>query len=208
MKFSLAPKEKQFFSLFEAATSNLVDISQALKEMVYSWDQIDTRAKTIADLEHKGDSLTHEIIALLHRTFVTPFDREDIAMLAQSLDDVADLVHSAADDMNLYRIIEPTQQSKELADIILQETTELQKAVPLLRRHSELKEMLTYCVEINRLENIADQVYRQALAELFADCPDAIKVIKWREIYQHLETATDRCEDVANVLEGVALKHA
>jgi predicted phosphate transport protein (TIGR00153 family) len=176
--------------------------------MVNIWDSVEERAQKIADLEHRGDSITHEIIALLHRTFVTPFDREDIAMLAQSMDDVADLIHSAADDMNLYRIDQPTIQSVELADNILQGTIELKKAVPLLRHRSDLKDMLKHCIEINRLENVADRVYRKALAELFNDNTDAIRVIKWREIYQHLETATDRCEDVANVLEGVALKNA
>lgn len=172
------------------------------------WESVEERAQKITDLEHRGDSITHEIIALLHRTFVTPFDREDIAMLAQSMDDVADLIHSAADDMSLYRIEKPTEQSIELADIILEATVELKKAVPLLRHRSDLKDMLKHCVEINRLENVADRVYRKALAKLFNDSTDAIQVIKWREIYQHLETATDRCEDVANVLEGVALKNA
>jgi len=176
--------------------------------MVSSWDSIEERSVKISDLEHRGDSITHEIIALLHRTFVTPFDREDIAHLAQSMDDVADLIHSAADDMFLYHITEPTPQCTELAEIVLKGTVEIQKAVPLLRRRSDLKDMLSHCVEINRLENIADRVYRQALAELFNDNNEAIHVIKWREIYQHLETATDRCEDVANVLEGVALKNA
>jgi predicted phosphate transport protein (TIGR00153 family) len=185
-----------------------VDISQALKDMMGTWDNIGERAQKISDLEHRGDSITHEIIALLHRTFVTPFDREDIATLAQSMDDVADLIHSAADDMNLYQIDKPTRQSIELAEIILEGSVELKKAVPLLRRRSDLKAMLKHCVEINRLENVADRVYRQALAELFNGSSEAIQVIKWREIYQHLETATDRCEDVANVLEGVALKNA
>jgi len=207
-KFSLTPREEKFFNLFENSATNLVDIAQALKDMVSMWNSVEERAKKIADLEHRGDSITHEIVARLHQTFVTPFDREDIAMLAQSMDDVADLIHSAADDMNLYRIGKPTEQSIELADIILQGALELKKAVPLLRRRSDLKTMLIHCVEINRLENVADRVYRQALAELFNDSTEAIQVIKWREIYQHLETATDRCEDVANVLEGVALKNA
>ena len=186
----------------------MVDTAQALKDMISTWDSIDLRAEQISDLEHKGDSITHEIIALLHRTFVTPFDREDINLLAQTMDDVADLIHSAADDMDLYRVKAPTPQSLELADIILKGSIEIQKAVPLLRRRSDLKAMLKHCVEINRLENVADRVYRQALAELFNEETEPIQVIKWREIYQHLETATDRCEDVANVLEGVALKHA
>jgi predicted phosphate transport protein (TIGR00153 family) len=207
-KFNLAPREEKFFNLFEESANNLVDIAHALKDMVETWDYVEERAKTISDIEHKGDSITHEIIALLHQSFVTPFDREDIATLAQSMDDVADLVHSAADDMNLYRIDKPTEQSIELAGIILLGTLELKKAVPLLRYRKDLKTMLIHCVEINRLENLADRVYRQALAELFNGDTEAIQVIKWREIYQHLETATDRCEDVANVLEGVALKNA
>ncbi len=208
MKFSLVPQEKKFFSLFEESAANMVKIARSLQELVFKWEEVEKKAAEISDIEHHGDTLTHQIIALLHRTFVTPFDREDIALLAQSMDDVTDLIHAAVDDMYLYHVSEPTRQAKELADINLLAALEVQKAVPLLRNRSKLKDVLEYCVEINRLENMADRVYRQALADLFEKSAEPTNIIKWREIYQHLETATDRCEDVANVLEGIALKHA
>jgi len=161
----------------------------------------------ISELEHQGDTITHQIIAQLHRTFVTPFDREDIIMLAQSLDDVTDLIHAAADAMFIYKIECPAPRALEMADIIVQAAVEVERAMPQLRSPKEMKQMLPRCVEINRLENEADRVFRAAMSELFDDSTDMARIIKWREIYEYMESATDRCEDVANVLEGVALKH-
>ncbi len=145
---------------------------------------------------------------MLHRTFVTPFDREDIALLAHTMDDIIDFIHAAADAMFIYKIKAPTQRAKELADVIVQGAMEMEKAVTCLRKRSEFKNMLERCVEMNRLENVADRIYRAAIGELFDDTSDIAQIIKWREIYEHMESATDKCEDVANVLEGVALKHA
>jgi predicted phosphate transport protein (TIGR00153 family) len=143
----------------------------------------------------------------LNRTFVTPFDREDIAQLAHSLDDVTDFIQAAADAMFIYKVEQPGQRAQELADTIVQAAIEVERAVSQLHQHAKLKQILELCVEINRLENVADGIYRSAMAELFTDTKDIAEVIKWREIYEHMESATDRCEDVANVLEGVALKH-
>jgi uncharacterized protein len=207
-KFSLLPREGRFFVLFEESAKNAEEVAQHLHEMLYTWENIDAKVEKIIELEHKGDGLAHEIIALVHKTFVTPFDREDIALLAHSLDDIVDFIESAADAMNLYKIEKPTARAKELADIIVQTTKEVHLAISELRQKVDLKQILKRSVEINRLENIADQIYRQALAELFQDSNDVIFIMKWREIYEHMETATDRCEDVANVLEGVALKYA
>jgi uncharacterized protein Yka (UPF0111/DUF47 family) len=147
-------------------------------------------------------------MAQLHRTFVTPFDREDIAQLTHTMDDITDFIHAASDAMLLYKVNRPGRRAKELADIIVQGATEIERAMPKLRRRGELKKILKRCVELNRLENAADRVYRSAIAELFSDSSDMAHVIKWREIYEHMESATDRCEDVANVLEGVAIKYA
>ena len=198
----------KFFDLFEESAKNTVKAAQALQEMIESWQFIDSRAAEITELEHSGDTITHQIISLLHRTFVTPFDREDIALLAHTMDDVIDFIHAAADAMFIYKIEEPTQRAKELADIILQGANEMEKAVSGLRRRSQLKMVQERCVEINRLENMADRVYRAGMAELFDNTDNIAEIIKWREIYSHMESATDRAEDVANVLEGVALKHA
>ncbi len=208
MKLSFIPQEEKFFELFVDMGHNLVKIADALKDLLNDWTDVETKVTKITDLEHAGDTITHEIIALLHKSFVTPFDREDIALLAHTLDDVADFIHAAADAMFIYRITQPTERARELADIIREAALEIEKALPLLRKRKELAKVMVCCVDINRLENEADRVTRRALGELFEENRDTAYIIKWREIYEHMETATDRAEDVANVLEGVALKNA
>ncbi len=208
-KFSLIPREEKFFNLFEQMAKTMVMAARELKHLVDSWTDIETNVAKITEIEHEGDTTTHQIMYQLNRSFVTPFDREDIALLAHSLDDVIDLIQAAADTMLLYKVKRPGQRARELADIILQITSEVEHAVPQLReRGSHIQQVLNFCVEINRLENVADKIFRSALTELFDDTSNMADVIKWREIYQQMESATDRCEDVANVLEGVALKHA
>jgi len=207
-RFPFIHREQKFFDLFEGSARNMVKAAQKLKGLVDTWEDVRKSVDEIDDLEHEGDTITHEIMAQLHRTFVTPFDREDIVMLAHTLDDVTDFIHAAADAMLLYKIDRPTQRAKELADIIVQAAVEVEKVMPQLRHRAELKNILVRCVEINRLENVADDVFHSAQAELFDDTTDMAQVIKWREIYEYMESATDRCEDVSNVLEGVALKYA
>jgi len=207
-KFSLIPREEKFFGFFEDNVQNMVEAAQSLKDMIDTWEHLEAKVAEITELEHRGDTITHQIIAQLHRTFVTPFDREDIALLAHTMDDIVDFIHAAADAMLIYKVDRPGERAKELADIIVQEALEIEKAMPLLRSRPGLKEILRYCVEINRLENMADRVFRSAMGELFENSPDIAYVIKWREIYEHMESATDRGEDVANVLEGVALTYA
>ncbi len=207
-KFPFIPREEKFFTLFEESAQNMVKAAQGLKNFVDEWKNIEEEVAQITELEHQGDVITHQIMAQLHRTFVTPFDREDIALLAHTLDDVTDFIHAAADAMLIYKVDSPSRRVKELADIIVQAAAEVERAMPQLRHRSELRQILARCVEINRLENMADRAFRAAMAELFNDSTDITHIIKWREIYEHMEEATDRCEDVANVLEGVALKHA
>lgn len=208
VKFSFIPREEKFFDLFIDSAHNMVKTAQSLKDLLDNWENVGVKVAEITELEHEGDSITHQIAALLHRSFVTPFDREDIALLAHTMDDITDFIHAAADAISIYKIKKPTKRARELADIILQAAIEVEKAVPLLRHRSDLKKIMKHCVELNRLENRADKIYRSALGELFDDGEDTAYIIKWREIYEHMESATDRCEDVANVLEGVALKHA
>ncbi len=207
-KFPFIPKEEKFFRLFEDGARNMVKTAEELKSLIDTWENVEERVNEITELEHQGDSVTHHIMAQLHRTFVTPFDREDIALLANSLDDVVDFIHAAADAMFLYKIEQPSQRAKELAAILVQAAAEVEKALLMLEHHAQLKQIMERCVEINRLENMADRVFRSAMAELFDDSADIAYIIKWREIYEHMESATDRCEDVADVLEGIALKHA
>ncbi|MBI2855187.1 MAG: DUF47 domain-containing protein [Chloroflexi bacterium] len=207
-RFSFIPREQKFFDLFEQDATNLVKGAHALSDLIEHWDNIEDRVKAIADIEHSGDAITHEIIYNLHRTFVTPLDREDITALANAIDDVMDFIQAASDIMLLYKIQQPTPRAHELAHVILDACQEIERAVPIVRHQGKLRDVLPFCVELNRLENDADEIYRAALSELFSDTKDFAFIIKWREIYEQLESATDRCEDVANVLEGVALKYA
>jgi predicted phosphate transport protein (TIGR00153 family) len=208
VRLPFMPKENKFFELFEESANNIEKAAIALKMLMDDWQFVDSRVAEITEMEHYGDNITHQVISLLNRTFITPFDREDIALLAHTMDDIMDFIHAASDAMFIYKIKSPTERSKQLADIIIKAVTEVKKAVCALRKRSQLAIIIDECVEINRLENMADRVYRAAIAELFDDSEDIALLIKWREIYEHLESATDRCEDVANVLEGVALKHA
>ena len=208
-KFSLIPRDMEFYDLFEQGTSNLVVAAQKLVDFFDNYENVEAKAKELKDLEHQGDVITHEIIARAHRSFVTPIDREDITLLAQSLDDVMDFIEAAGRTANLYHIAQPREAARELARIVVKMAMKLNEVIPRLRRHDQFPWILKQCVEINTLENEADDVQHAALAELFEVCStDTCEVIKWREIYDHLENATDRGEDVANVLEGIVLKHA
>jgi predicted phosphate transport protein (TIGR00153 family) len=208
-KFSLIPKDMEFYDLFEKATSNLVVAAKKLVEFFDNYENVEAKAKELKALEHQGDVITHEIIARVHRSFVTPIDREDITLLAHSLDDVMDFIEAAGRTANLYHITQPREPARELAKIVVNMSVKLNEVVPRLRQRDQYFWILQQCVEINTLENEADDVQHAALAELFEVCSsDTCEVIKWREIYGHLENATDRGEDVANVLEGIVLKNA
>jgi predicted phosphate transport protein (TIGR00153 family) len=207
-KLSLTPKDKKFNALFEQGTQNAVKIAQQLRDMVHIWENLKERVGVITDLEHQGDAITHQIFGQLHNYFITPFDREDIALLAHSIDDVTDFIHAAADAMFLYKVERPTNRAKELVDIVLQAVGEVERAVSEMHDRVGRKELLKRCVEINRLENMGDAIYRSAMAELFDGSVDIAGLIKWREIYDHMESVIDRCEDIANILEGVAIKYS
>lgn len=208
VRISIMPREEKFFDLFEQGVQSVTSAALKLKELVDNWETPEDIVAEITEIEHQGDTVTHQIYAQLHRTFVTPFDREDISLLAGSIDDVTDFIQAAADAMLVYKIEKPGKNARDLADIIVAASQEVQKAVKQLKNRKDIKNMLVSCVEINRLENIADRIYRRALGELFDGKANLVDIIKWREIYQHMESATDRCEDVADVLEGVALKQA
>ncbi len=208
MRFPFIPREEKFFDLFEESARNLVRGAGLLADLIGKWENIEEKVREISELEHHGDNITHRIIAQLHATFVTPIDREDIAQLAERMDDVMDFIEGAAVAMLIYEVKRPTERAQELADILVRTTSEVSAALPRLRRRNQLNKIQEHCIEINRLENEADRVVRSALTELFHDQVDLADVIKWREIYEHMETATDRCEDIANVLEGVMIKRA
>ena len=208
-RLSFVPRDMKFYDLFEQETANLVIAGEKLVDLFNNYENVEEKAKELKDLEHKGDVITHQIIARVHRSFVTPIDSEDITLLAHSLDDVMDFIEAAGRTAWLYHIAQPTERARELARIVDKMTRKLNEAMPQLRHRDKFKWILEQCVEINTLENEADDVQHAALAELFEACrTDACEVIKWRELYGHLEDATDRGEDVANVLEGVVLKYA
>jgi predicted phosphate transport protein (TIGR00153 family) len=199
----------EFYDLFEQGTANLIAAAEKLADLFDNYEDVEAKAKELKEFEHRGDAITHEIIARVHRSFVTPIDREDITLLAHSLDDVMDFIEAAGRTANLYHVVQPREPARELAQIVVKMARKLNEAVPRLRRRDQFPWILKQCVEINSLENEADDVQHAALAELFEVCSsDTCEVIKWREIYEHLESATDRGEDVANVLEGIVLKHA
>jgi predicted phosphate transport protein (TIGR00153 family) len=208
-RFSFIPRDMEFYDLFEQETANLVVAAEKLVDFFDNYENVEEKAKELKELEHRGDVITHEIIARVHRSFVTPIDREDITHLAHSLDDVMDFIEAAGRTAWLYHIGIPTERARELARIVVKMARKLNEVVPRLRRRDQFTWILKQCVDINTLENDADEVQHAALAELFEVCSsDTCGVIKWREIYEHLESATDRGEDVANVLEGIVLKHA
>ncbi|HXZ29911.1 MAG TPA: DUF47 family protein [Dehalococcoidia bacterium] len=208
-KFPFVPGDMEFYDLFDQETANLVIAAEKLVDLFNSYENVEAKAKELKALEHQGDVITHQIIARVHRSFVTPIDREDITLLAHSLDDVMDFIEAAGRTAHLYHIAQPTERARELARIVDKMARKLNQVMPQLRHRDKFKWILEQCVEINTLENEADDVQHAALAELFEVCPtDACEVIKWRELYGHLENATDRGEDVANVLEGVVLKYA
>ncbi len=204
--FRILPRDQEFFVLFEKASQNILDGAELLKDLLDNFDDVKEKARQIEEIEHKGDTFTHEIVRKLNTTFITPIDREDILALASSIDDVIDLIHAAATRLTLYKVTEVTPQAKELGFLILKATRELHRGIS--RLSTQMGEVYEHCVEVNSLENEADRVCRDAIAYLFEHEKDPIAILKWKEIYETLETATDRAEDAANVLESVALKNA
>lgn len=208
-KIRLVPHNEKFYDSFEQGAANLAAAAEKMVDLFDNYEDVKVKTAGIKALERKGDDITHQIMANLHRSFVTPLDREDIALLANRLDDMMDFMEGATKRMLLYRIEEPTSRAIEMSYIIQKVAIELNKAVPLLREHSKLKLILPHCVEIHRLENEGDDLRHAALAELFDETEpiDIRDILKWRDIYANLENAIDRGEDVANVLESVVLKH-
>ena len=205
MAFRLIPREARFFDDFVAMAEQIRLAATMLEEMLAPERPIWDKADQIKEVEHKCDFLTHEIIQRLHRTFVTPLDREDIHTLARSLDDVMDAIDASASVVRLYSIERVRPDARELARIIKSSADEMVKALKALERRKGVAEP---AVEINRLENEADRVHQAAVRLLFQEERDPIEIMKWKEILDFLEDATDRCEDVANVVEGVIVKHA
>ena len=203
--FRLIPREERFFDDFVALADQIRRGAVLLEEMLAPDRPIWDKADEIKEVEHKCDFLTHEVIQRLHRTFVTPLDREDIHSLARSLDDVMDAIDASASIIRLYQIEHVRPDARELGRIIAASTEQVVKAMKALERRKGVAEP---AVEINRLENEADRAHQAAVRRLFEEERDPVVIMKWKEVLDFLEEATDRCEDVANVLEGVVVKHA
>lgn len=204
MAFRLIPREEKFYADFQALADEIQRGAVQLEEMLAADEPRWSKAEEIKEIEHKCDFLTHDIISRLNRTFVTPIDREDIHELAKSLDDVMDAIDAAATLVKLYKLKQIRFGARELAKTITESSKQIRLALDALEKK---KGVTTHAVEINRLENEADRIHQDAVMQLFEDEKDPIVVIKWKETLDFLEHATDRCEDVANVLEGVVVKH-
>lgn len=201
----LIPRDNTFFDMFAQMSENLIAGARVMVDLFADYKDVDSKIAEIRRIERTGDEMTHAVLTKLNSTFITPFDREDIHQLASSLDDVLDFLNAAGARIIMYRITNPPPAALDLARLILLQTQELHRALPLLRKNGDI---LTHCVEINRLENEADVVSRAAIGRLFDEEKNPITLIKIKELIEFLEMATDKAEDVANVLETVVLKNS
>jgi uncharacterized protein len=199
-----APKEREFFDLFEEAGANIVRASALLARLLDEWPDHGELAREVRDCEHEGDRITHDIIQRLNQTFVTPIDREDIYALASALDDIVDYIEEVSDFLGLYKIEATLEKAIEMGEILHESTRAIAGAIPRLRT---FKDIHHYTVEVNRLENDGDRVLREALASLFERGIDPMLVIRWKDIFERLEDAIDSTERAANILEGIVIKN-
>jgi predicted phosphate transport protein (TIGR00153 family) len=204
----LIPKEEKFFDEFEQGTSTLVEAANLLLGLLKDFQDVPRKVAALKDLEHRVDGLVRETTERMNKTFITPFDREDIHTLISQIDDVADFIEGAADRILLYRVQASRPEAVALAEIIVQATAAAHEAVVKLRHMRGAEDLLRLCGDIKRLEEAGDRVHREAVAQLFEKEKDPINLIKWKEIFENLEEAIDRCEDMAEEIEGIALKNA
>ena len=200
--------DDDFFSWFEQAAHNNVEAAGLLERMCREFASADEIVRELHDLEHKGDGIAHAVYKKLNKVFMPPLDREDIIAITIALDDVMDHIHEAGDAMCIYNIQEPTGVARQLAVIIVGCTTEVEKQMPNLRSRRSMRRVEDGVIEIHRLENLADALYRQGTVDLFHQPHDPTQVIAWSRIYETMEQVTDRCEDIADVLRGLVIKHA
>jgi uncharacterized protein len=200
-------KDRDFLELFDKVGANITQAATVLVAIMEHFTNLDNWAKEVHELEEDGDMLTHDIIKKLNKTFVTPFDREDIHALASKLDDILDFIWGTAERLAVFKMKEPRKEALIMSKEILTTVELVHKAIKTLKE-KDYTRMQEYCVEINKLENKMDRIFRDALGHLFDEMKDPVLVIKWKEIYEHLENASDKCEDVADILESIAIKNA
>ena len=207
MAFSLIPREEKFFDLFEQQVQGMEKAASTFVDLVTNWSDKHPGIAQLRDLEHECDITTHEIMDKLNRTFVTPFDREDIHALAKELDDVVDIIQAVSERMLLFNITKTSPDLIELAKTLQEAVANVSKAVTSVRDLNRPRRILDYCIEINRLENRGDRTSERAIGNLFQGNQDPMDVIKWKEIYDATESAIDKCEDIANIIEGIVVKN-
>ncbi len=201
--FSLFPKEEDFFLLFRRQAELVREACDQLHEMMEKFDRLEERAKSLKDVEHRADLVTHEIFERLNRTFITPLEREDIHALASGLDDVIDAAEAIASRLVLFNIARSTPEAVRMTLILKQCGSQIEQAVDNLKN---MQNLMGFTIEINRLENEADLISRQVVADLFSGQHEILDVLRWKELYGRLENAADQCEDVANAIESIVLK--
>ena len=204
----LLPRETSFFDFFEEHAALTIEGTKEFLSMVTTGANIPAKCRRISDLEHETDTITHRCVEALHKTFITPIGRDQIHRLITRMDDIMDYVEAAAERIELYELTTMTGDVRDLADALHRAAQQVEGAVRGLRTLKEPQATLKLCIDINRLENETDAILRRSVARLFKDEKDPILVIKWKEIYENLESAADRCEDVANIIEGVILEHS
>lgn len=210
-RLRLIPQDARFFDLFNRSAENTLEGARLLDDLMNNYVDVERKARHLKDIEHTGDEITHEVFGALHRTFVTPIDREDISNLASSLDDVIDWIEEVGRRIHLYRVDEPTEIARQISRVILEQAEQIARAVPLLETRREADQLQRATQEIHRLENEADDLLAGAIAHLYdgvTEVPELIKAMRWNDIYQLLEDTTDKSENVATVLNNIALKNA
>ena len=205
---ALLPRDTSFFEFFEKHAALTVEGAREFMALTNDLPNLASHARRIKELEHETDVITHQCVEALHKTFITPIDRDDIHRLMSRMDDVMDLLDATSERIIMYQLEPTTPEIKEFAGILVRATEHVEQAVKGLRNFKASEEIIKSCIHINRLENDADALFRKVMAQLLNHETDAIKVIKWKEVYETLEFATDRCEDVANIVEGILLEHA
>lgn len=204
MALRLIPQEKKFFDFLKRSIENNLLGVIALRDLLHNYDDFVARAQVVRDREHDGDQITHEIMNALSKTFITPFDREDIYALAASLDDILDYAEEVADTLVLYKIERPTEHLRQMTDVLVAAVAELQLAIEKL---DKLKNIAPHWIEVNTLENEGDRLNRKAISQLFETESNPIEIIKWKDIYGLVESSIDKCEDAANIIENIVIKH-
>jgi predicted phosphate transport protein (TIGR00153 family) len=206
MAFRFIPQEVKFFDMFDQQAAKIIIAAETFKNLASKGKWDDEAIARMRDLEHECDSITHDIIDKLNRTFITPFDREDIHQLAHELDNVVDMLYTTSKRLRLYKLKTISQELIQFSELIVQSVNSLGKAITAMRNHKNPKDVYEACIEVNKIENMGDLLWDSSILKLFDHTKDPIKIIKWKEIFECVETVLDICEDIANVIESILVK--